>query len=284
MIIVMSIGLVLIIVASLVLNYLYVRQVKDSYQLEIDLAKNEIEENTEQLYTATQEIKKGGLITKENTILANTFTSLDKELFITEEDLNKVVIIDIPLNMPIQKNMISDYIKDDLREEEFNVFYLNTNLKANDYVDIRILFPNGENYIVLSKKELKSISLENKDCFLWLDANEIHNISSAIVDAYLHDGAKLYTTKYIEPNIQEPSIVTYTPNSEVIDLIKLDPNVINKAKESLSKEIREGLEDRLEVFYKDYQGEVQWQESIVPIDSGTNNTSEEPEEEFYYVE
>ena len=65
-------------------------------------------------------------------------------------------------------------------------------------------------------------------------------------------GAIIYTTKYIEPEVQPANVVNYQPNAAVIDLMKSDPNIIQESISSLSVSARQGLEDRLKAFEKAY--------------------------------
>ena len=276
----------LVVTTVAALHFLSVRHLKESHKQELNILKTEIQDNTKTVYIPQEDIKRGELIEESKFSKMDILTKLE-ESYITEADFNKVALIDIISGAPVYKNMVAEFVENDLREEEFNVFYLNTNLKNDDYVDIRILYPTGENYIVLSKKAIKNLSLENSDCFLWLTAVEIHYISSAIVDAYLHEGTKLYTSKYIEPSVQEGTIVTYMPREEVMRLIERDPNVINIAKERLSSMVREDLDSRLRSFYNSYNGEVQWREFTQPLEEEQINTDEEAEqeaEEYFYVE
>jgi len=259
------------------LHILYVKQLKESHKQELNILETELQENTKMAYIPQEDIKKGELLEESKFEKVDILTKAE-ETYITDMDFGKVALVDIIGGVPVYKSMVAEFVEDDLREEEFNVFYLNTNLKNNDYVDIRIVYPNGENYIVLSKKAIKNVSLQNADCFLWLTAEEIHYISSAIVDAYLNEGTKIYTSKYIEPSVQEQSIVTYMPNQDVLNVIEQDPNVVNVAKETLNKMVREELDSRLSSFYTTYNGEVQWEESA-PLEEET-----EAKEETFYVE
>jgi hypothetical protein len=278
--------------------FLYVRQVQENYEVELQRANNELQSNLKFVYTAKEEIKAGDKVSQDKVEYRQVFTGIAEDNYIAEEDIGKLAVVDISKDLPVQKNMVSlSTVGKDIREEEFNVFYLNSNLRENDFVDIRILYPNGEDYVVLSKKALKELSLENSNCFLWLDAEELLRISGAIVDCFLNTGAKLYTVKYVEPLIQEETKVTYNPSTDVINLIKNDPNVIQIAQESLSEEMRQDFDNRLNEFYQNYNGEVTWQKtdaSLVPSDNNensekayqidTNENSQEPETEDAGVE
>lgn len=41
----------------------------------------------------------------------------------------------------------------DVRQEEFNMIVLPTQITTGDYVDIRLTLPSGQSYIVVSKKK-----------------------------------------------------------------------------------------------------------------------------------
>ncbi len=90
------------------------------------------------------------------------------------------------------------------RLQEFNMLLLPSDLEAGDYVDIRITMPDGENYIVVSGKEVKKLgtSLETNTMFLQLDEEEIIRTTAAILESYMSDGIKVYATKYVDPSAQ----------------------------------------------------------------------------------
>ena len=128
-------------------------------------------------------------------------------------------------------------ITDDLRKEEYNMFALPMDLKTGDYVDVRLLLPSGQNFIVVAKKEItipQIAGVDSQDTInLNLREDEILSLSSAIVDAYRLDGAKLYVTKYAEAGIQNAATPTYIANAETVALIQKDPNIVQKAKNDL---------------------------------------------------
>jgi len=129
-------------------------------------------------------------------------------------------------------------ITNDIRREEYNMIVLPIDLETGDYVDIRLMLPTGENYIVLSKKivEVPYISDGYSDdtIYLELSEDEILSLSSAIVEAYWINGAKLYANKYVEAGMQEAATITYPPKAEIVRLINEDPNVLSDAKEALA--------------------------------------------------
>jgi hypothetical protein len=70
-------------------------------------------------------------------------------------------------------------------------------------------------------------------------------MASATIDAYKVSGTYIYTTRYVEPNLQTESTPNYVVRPEVIDLINSDPNILSIAKETLNLDARISLEQRL---------------------------------------
>lgn len=134
---------------------------------------------------------------------------------------------------------------DDTREQEYNMIILPTYLQENDYVDIRLRLPSGEDYIVVSKK--RAIDTNETTIWLHLSEQEILTLANAIVEAYQIVGAELYATTYVEPGIQGSATPTYVPSVSVIKLINSDPNIIETAKE-LADRYNKLMAGRIEII------------------------------------
>ena len=122
-------------------------------------------------------------------------------------------------------------LTNDLREQEYNMITLPTNLTVGDFIDIRLQLPNGGDYIVVSKKKV----LNSNATTIWLNMyeEEIELMSNAIIEYYIMAGSKLYATTYTEPGIQTAATGTYVPNQTVATLIQSNPNIksyINEAR------------------------------------------------------
>lgn len=125
----------------------------------------------------------------------------------------------------------------DLRRQEYNVILPQTQLTTGDYIDVRLRTPDGRDLIVVSHKEVTIptiLDMETANC-IWMNLSEEETLmlSCAIVESYQMNGGKLYSTKYIEPGIQEAAIPTYQPNNATITLINKDPNIVQEAKNEL---------------------------------------------------
>lgn len=268
-----------------------VNQIRSTYETKLNTVELEIATNKKGVYVATKKIGMGDKISKENVAYGEKLSSMPSDYFITEEDMGKLAVINIDKDTILMKNMITtEQVDGSLREREFTELFLSSNLKENDFVDIRILFPNGEDCSVLPKKALKNLSLEENKNYMWLTPEENLTISCAIVDAFQHKGSKLYTVKYIEPLLQEPTEVTYTPSEAVINLIQKDPNILEVASKALSEVSRKNLENRLAKYKEEYgESTIAWNsnssgDNYINEGSSAEDTtqSEETVDEEYY--
>lgn len=111
----------------------------------------------------------------------------------------------------------------DLRQQEYNMITLPTQLAVGDYIDIRLQLPDGGDYIVISKKYVQNANSST----VWLNMKEEETLtmSNAIIEYYIMSGSKLYATKYTDPGTQEAAAPTYTPNATVTALIMANENI-----------------------------------------------------------
>jgi len=141
-------------------------------------------------------------------------------------------------------------LTNDLRYVEYNMLVLPTTIMEGDYIDIRLTLPNGQDLIVISKKEVKSILGDTIG--LELSEGEILMMESAIVEAYIMTASKLYAIQYIEPGIQEAAIKTYVPTNEVVNLISVNSNITADAKKALINRFIKGEDGTIESGERGY--------------------------------
>ena len=195
---------------------------------------------------AAKELTAGKKITTADLIKVNIpQTEAPTNMIQSANDLiGKVIKIDIGQNTPLISSMVFDEgpTPNDLRNQEYNVIVLPTKIKKGQFLDVRITFPTGEEFVVLGKKKVKDYS----GTTVWFDVSESEMLvmSSAIVDAYLN-GAKLSAATYVDPYMQESASPNYPANVKVIDLIQTNPNVLETAKNTLRKHARKILESNL---------------------------------------
>lgn len=125
----------------------------------------------------------------------------------------------------------------DARKVEYNIITLPSQIQTGDYIDVRLTLPGGQDYIVVSHKkvEIPTISGVDSESCIWMQLSEaeILTMSSAIVEAYQMEGAKLYATRYVEAGTQTAATVTYLPSDDVIALMNKDSNIVQEAKNAI---------------------------------------------------
>ena len=135
----------------------------------------------------------------------------------------------------------------DVRKQEYNTIVLPMDLTTGNYVDIRLMLPSGQDFIVVSKKKAEIPTVggtDSKDTImLEMSEDEILTMSNAIVEAYMINGSKLYATKYADAGNQEAAKPTYPVNGEVAKLIESDENILTEALNALrsryNRDVRE---------------------------------------------
>ena len=169
----------------------------------------------------------------------NEYLDLVSVPLIAKVDMNANTVLTLEL---LEKG--DNTVQDDVRRQEYNVVVLPIDLTTGDYIDIRLMLPNGQDFIVVSKKEVEIPMVGDTDSqtTMWVDLSEeeILHMSCAIVDAARVVGAKLYATKYTDPGMQKAATPTYVVNSETSALLTNNPNILDTAMTELTNRYTAG--------------------------------------------
>lgn len=211
----------------------------ENYILE-DKQGNTISTNNGKMYITIQE-KEYEVKQEENTENYYIINNNEKQYI----ELNSVPVIakiSMNANTVLTRGAVDkgdSTTADDVRKQEYNVIILPTQIQTGDYIDIRLAMPTGQDYIVISKKEvtIPEVGGVPSEDTIWINLSEeeILTMNNAIVEAFHTNGAKLYATTYTEAGIQSAAKTTYPVSGEVLKLIDADPNIIQRAKEELVK-------------------------------------------------
>lgn len=156
-------------------------------------------------------------------------------------------------------------ITDDMRLHKYTFIKLTERMKKGDYIDIRIFFPNGADFVLLSKKQIQDITWSEDGAgedavWLYVSEEEILRLSSAVVEAFLNDGCSIYAVMYIEKN-QKAAVMNYKVNDVVAQLIEDDPNIVKRAENVLEWQIwNEWKEEGNTLSVEDEIGETKVEE------------------------
>lgn len=240
------IAVIIILIACIAIIYVG-KKALDEKQNQINELQYEIDSNKQIVYVAINDISAGETLTEgENIMKQEIYTGLESDYYMTDEMVGGIAVLDIMALQPIMQDMVTTLqITKDTREYEISVANLMTDQQEYDYVDVRIMFPTGEDYTILSKKDMHNLNMEGCVFYSYLNEDEILRMASATIDAFTVTGTYIYTTRYVEPSLQDVSTPNYVVRPEVIDLINSDPNILSIAKETLNLQARIDLEERL---------------------------------------
>lgn len=231
-----------------ILLVMQIKNIKEDY--------NQLKSLQKSVYVAGSYIQSGTEVDIDYFEYDTVQTSINQEEFITADDFEftdnngdiiekydskgnpikkkMAVKTDIPAGTIITKDMleeVDDRTTDDQRLQEYNMIILPTLLETGNYIDIRFRLPEGEDYIVVSKKKVENATADT--IWLKMSEDEILSLGNAIVEAYTIVGSKIYATVYTEPGMQDAAIPTYPVSSAVLTLINNNPNVLQDAKNAL---------------------------------------------------
>lgn len=256
---------------------------------------------TQMVAVLTKDVIQGENITADMVSEVRVHKSTVPTGALTKSDIvGQVAKFNIAANVPLTSSMLTnEIIAADIRIQEVNTILMPSDLEEGENVDIRIMFPNGTDYIVLAQKQVKKISGST----MWLNLGEDERLllNSAMVDSFLNEGTKLYATKYADSDAQikisdeasskaqgyvtdeikkqmdtikaanETELTTllfdlvlkyknfastvtrtnenYQPNTQVMNVMKANGNILEEAKAKLSEAARANIESGI----RDYE-------------------------------
>ena len=165
----------------------------------------------------------------------NSSSSLNSNSSSSESKADKIIIatIDIPKGTIITEKMLtlkseaatdSNNMNSTYRIVEYSMIMLPTELQKGDTIDIRISYPNGQDFVVAAKKVVEKS--DSTSIWLKLREDEILKMNSAIIESYSVEGAKLYAVNYTQPGIQAAANANYPVSDKVYQLLTYDPNIV----------------------------------------------------------
>lgn len=224
----------------------------DEYKVRLQSLTFEISNNKRVVYVAASQIKSGSIIDESMIAVKEIYTELGNESFFSADMLGYEALIDIPAGEPLMTSMVSEHsVGTEEKEYEITTVELMADQEELDYIDIRIMFPDGSDYLVLPHKRIHGLNMETSTFYIRCTESEILTMTSAIIDTYTITGAKMYAVRYVNGMLQEAAIPNYPVKEETIAIINSDPNVVYKASQTLNYSARKALEEKLDSMSED---------------------------------
>ena len=164
----------------------------------------------------------------------NTNSSSNSNSNSSDSKSEKIIVatIDIPKGTVITEKMLAlkseavtdtNSINSTYRLVEYSMIMLPTELQKGDTIDVRISYPNGQDFIVVAKKVVEKS--DSSSIWLKLKEDEILKMNSAIIESYSVEGAKMYAVNYTQPGVQAAANANYPVSDKVYELLVQDPNI-----------------------------------------------------------
>ena len=180
-------------------------------------------------------ITPGGDSSSSSITNSSSSSSLNSSSSSSESKADKIIIatIDIPKGTIITEKMLtlkseaatdSNNMNSTYRIVEYSMIMLPTELQKGDTIDIRISYPNGQDFVVAAKKVVEKT--DSTSIWLKLKEDELLKMNSAIIESYSVEGAKLYAVNYTQPGIQAAANANYPVSDKVYQLLTYDPNIV----------------------------------------------------------
>lgn len=205
-----------------------------------------IEGDTSREPNVTQDVADASVV-PENVATSSDFYS-DEGQSQPRSDL--VAKIDLKAGTILTKDMLttsSEQVTNDLRKQEYNMLSLPTDLVDGDFVDVRIRFGNGQDYIVVSKKQVSipEIAGAPAEGVININLSEDESIamSSAIIELYQLKAVEMYVSRYTDPGMQVAATPTYPVSSESLNLMDSNPNIVDEAKAAIASRYNRNLRE-----------------------------------------
>lgn len=251
-------------------------------QAQIDSLNQEVEDlqnNMEEVYVTSKDVKSGSTVELDSVTTALLPSdSIPENAVTTEEELtDKIYKIGLKAGSYITTDMISDYkIHKNMRELDVVMDEIPVGLEEGDYVDIRISFPLGQDYIAMSHK--KVLSITGNTVKLIVIEHDFYRYESMKTDLATYQSTKIYAVKYVEAGLQPNSKVYYPPTLEIIKQSILDPNMNSKDFMTMINS-RELLENQLAASKK-----VDKNQTVTETRNEIKNTFNNAREEYRELE
>lgn len=196
-------------------------------------------------YTVKNQVDPGTEITEDLLQEQSTSEYFINSNYVLDKNnlIGKLCKIALTPGTPITQDMLmTEIIEDTLRDTDIIAGKYPAGTKVGDYLDLRITYPYGEDYLGIS--HIRVESLNDTTIKVYLDENQLLTYQAMLVDWYLtkDTGTSLYLTKYVEPGLQRAAQTYYTVPTNVANIMKEDPNAVEEAMSSAKALKRSTLE------------------------------------------
>jgi hypothetical protein len=165
----------------------------------------------------------------------------------TSEVIGKYYKLSFGAGIPLTKDLfMDDELKGPVYIRDVFLDSVPVGIMPNDYIDIRVVLPGGEEFVAFSHRRIESLyqkaikmKMTESDLWLW---------TSILVDRSLYKGygLKIYATKYEDPGLPNEAKPYYPLRKEVIDIASISKNLSKKDIDKIyNKDLRAAVYKKL---------------------------------------
>lgn len=170
----------------------------------------------------------------------STGTELQKTLNVitsTNDVVGKQFRIALEANSILSPDDIVDTsIDDTVREYQLIFDDFPTDIQVGDYVDIRIRFTYGEDFIAIPYKRVEALEINNGLFTMYFSEYELNTYNSMLLDKAMYESTEIYILKYLDPSSQSAAEGFYPINDNVSEIINANPNLLKLVEEQMELE------------------------------------------------
>lgn len=168
------------------------------------------------------------------------------------EDINELIgrhyRVDINPGTIISKDMLMDEVEGTKEKypREITLTSVPVSTVVGDYIDLRIMLPNGEEYVIFSHKQIKRMYGTTLTFFFSEEENAILN--SVFQDLGNYGSYTIvYAMKYLEPGNDTDTVAFYPVTHDVENFLKFNPNITDQSR-CINESLRDHIDEVLLVF------------------------------------
>lgn len=218
-----------ILLLACALAYVYVSQKwLEEKNAEINLLNEELNkvEKTNIIYRLSSDVKAGNACNDYELEAVEVLEEVCVETNIYDKEMikEKYYLLDLKAGTILTSDMFIDYnLTDDMRYMDVVFDEIPIGLETGDYIDVRISFPLGQDYIALSYKQVAKINASVVK--LIVNQEDFYRYESMKTDLATYKSTKIYGAQYIAAGVQPAARIYYPVNLEVLLTMIKDPNI-----------------------------------------------------------
>ena len=203
------------------------------------------------VYEVNTKVYGGNMIKEEDLIAVSIPVSATGKTSITDmtDLLGKFYKVSVEPGTILTTDMLMDELDDSSMRytREILLQSVPVTTQVGDFIDVRMMLPNGEDYVVFSHKR---IELLYDNVMTIKVSEEEHQIwNSALIDlsTYSSYGLVMYVTKYLEPGVDIDTIAMYPVQHDMENWIRFNPNITDTTR-CINETLRDHIDEILFVF------------------------------------